>query len=79
MVEDNGQAGAEIEVTPEMIEAGVHYLRESGWITEEDEPFARGLRFLVRDLFVRVCGSEIRLHTPTNLSLIEHSLRSEQS
>ncbi len=68
------QAGAEIEVTLDMIEAGVHYLRESGWITEEDEPIARGLRFLVRDLFVHVCGPEIRLHTPTNLSLIEYSL-----
>ena len=68
------QVGAEIEVTLEMIEAGVHYLRESGWITEEDESSARGLRFLVRDLFLHVCGTEIRLHTPTNHSLIEHSL-----
>jgi len=71
---EDRQSGTEIEITPEMVEAGVEYLRESGWITEEHEPSARGLRFLVRDLLARVCGEAIPLRIPTDASLIDYTL-----
>lgn len=59
MLDDSGQGGAEIEVTPAMIEAGL----SSYWLSAmEDEPLA-----LVREVYISMESSRLREMRPHDL------------